>query len=132
VRKPAEHGTQARWNNGCSCGECRRGHSDRERTRKRALAQERLPVEVRQQLLDAIYEGQQFRTVLLDLGLISNQVWGLTKTDLEWSEKLDAALMGTRRDDLTHGTNAAYVHGCLCKECREHQRSRMARNRSPR
>jgi catechol 2,3-dioxygenase-like lactoylglutathione lyase family enzyme len=35
-------------------------------------------------------------------------------------------LTATRRDDLQHGTNAAYVHGCVCKECREHQRVRMA------
>ena len=52
---------------------------------------------VRQQLLDAIYAGQPFRTVLRDLGLTSNQVWGLTKTDQEWSEKLETALTATRR-----------------------------------
>jgi hypothetical protein len=111
------------------CGECRRGHSDSERARKRALAQERLPVEVRQQLLDAIYSGQPFRTVLLDLGLTSNQVLGLTKTNQEWSEKLDTALTATRRDHVKHGTTLAYVHGCVCSGCRAHQRVRMARNR---
>jgi hypothetical protein len=68
-------------------------------------------------------------TVVRDLGLTSQQVWGLTKTDQEWSEKLDAALTATRRHDLQHGTNAAYVRGCVCNECREHQRVRMARNR---
>jgi hypothetical protein len=45
---------------------------------------------------------------------------GLTKTDEEWSKKLEAALTATRRDDLEHGTNAAYVAGCVCSECREH------------
>jgi hypothetical protein len=85
---------------------------------------------MRQQLLDAIFSGQPFRTVLRDLGLTSNQVWGLTNTDEEWSTKLEAALTATRRDDLDHGTNAAYVHGCVCSECREHQRVRMARNRN--
>ena len=70
-----------------------------------------------------------FRTVLRDLGLTSNQVWGLTKTDQKWSEQLGAALMAIRRDDLKHGTNAAYVRGCVCRECREHQRVRMAQNR---
>ena len=73
-----------------------------------------------------------FRTVLRDLGLTSNQVWGLTKTDQKWSEQLEAALMAIRRDDLKHGTNAAYVRGCVCRECREHQRVRMAQNRKPR
>ena len=47
---------------------------------------------MRQQLLDAIYDGRPFRTVLRDLGLTSNQVWGLTKTDQEWAEKLETAL----------------------------------------
>jgi hypothetical protein len=86
-------------------------------------------VEVRQQLLGAIYTGRPFRQVLRDLGLTSNQVWGLTKTDEEWSAALEGALMAARRDDLVHGTNAAYVVGCVCKECREHQRQRMGRSR---
>jgi hypothetical protein len=84
---------------------------------------------VRPQVLDAIYSGQPFRTVLRDLGLTSNQVWGLTRTDQEWSQKLEAALTATRRDDLEHGTNAAYVHGCVCGECRDHQQVRMGRSR---
>jgi hypothetical protein len=84
---------------------------------------------VRKQLLDATYSGQAFRAVLRDLGLTSNQVWGLTKTDEDWATALEAALIATRRDDLKHGTSAAYVAGCVCRECREHQRVRMARNR---
>ncbi len=94
-----------------------------------ARAQKRLPVEVRQQLVDAIYAGQPFQTVLRDLGLTSNQVWGLAKTDQEWSAALEAALTAARRDDLEHGSNAAYVAGCVCRECREHQRVRMAHQR---
>jgi hypothetical protein len=62
---------------------------------------------VRQQLFDAIYVGQLFRAALHDLGWASNQVWGLTKTDEEWSNALEASLMATRRVDLEHGTNAA-------------------------
>ena len=31
---------------------------------------------MRQRFLDAIHDGQPFRTVLLDLGLTPNQVWG--------------------------------------------------------
>jgi hypothetical protein len=118
-----------RWNEGCSCTRCRQAQNDAARARFRRKAQERLPVEVRQQLLDAIYGGQPFRTVHRELGVTSNQVWGLTKTDEEWSAALEAALMETRREDLQHGTNAAYVAGCVCKECREHQRLRMAKNR---
>jgi len=55
-------------------------------------------------------------------------VWGLTKTDGQWSAELEAALTATRRGDLQHGTNAAYVAGCVCKDCRDHQRRRMAKN----
>jgi hypothetical protein len=47
------------------------------------------------------------RAALRDLGLTSNQVWGLTKTDEVWAEALEAALAATRREDLEHGTNAA-------------------------
>jgi hypothetical protein len=63
-----------------------------------------------------------------NFGLTSNQVFGLAKTDPEWSEMLDTALTATRRDDLEHGTNAAYAHGCVCSECRTHERNRMARH----
>jgi hypothetical protein len=123
------HGTMTRWNEGCSCTQCRQAQNDAARARFRRKAQGRLPADVRQQLVDAIYSGQPFRAVLRDLGLTSNQVWGLTKTDPEWSEKLEAALAATRRDDLEHGTNAAYVAGCVCSDCRTHQRERMAKSR---
>jgi hypothetical protein len=94
------------------------------------LAQKSLPVELRRQFLNALYAGQPFRQILRDLGLTSNQVWGLTKTEQEWSGKLDAALTATRRDDLQHGTTPAYVRGCRCSDCREYQRIRMAKNRA--
>jgi len=123
------HGTLTRWLEGCDCDRCRRAQNDAARARFRRKAQQRLPVEVRQQLLDGIYAGQPFRTVLRNLRLTPNQVWGLTKTDQEWSAALEAALTASRRDDLEHGTNAAYVAGCVCKECRGHQRQRMAKNR---
>ena len=84
---------------------------------------------MRQQVLDAIYAGQPFRTVLRDLGLSSNRVFGLTRTDQEWSEKLEAALTASRREDLEHGTNAAYLRGCVCSDCRTYQLVRMGRNR---
>jgi hypothetical protein len=123
----AAHGTITRWNAGCSCADCRKFQSEDAKARGRRRAQERLPTEVRQQLLDAIYARQPFRNAVRDLGLSANQVWGLTKTDEAWSAMLDAALTATRRDDLRHGTTAAYVRGCVCKDCREHQRRRMRR-----
>ena len=66
------------------------------------------PVEVRQRLLGAVYAGTPFRTILRDLGLTPNQVWGLTKTDGKWAGELETALTATRRADLKHGTTAAY------------------------
>jgi hypothetical protein len=126
----AEHGTSAGWHAGCRCTLCRHAHNDTQRAFGRARAQKRLPVELRQQLLDGIYAGQSFRSVLCDLNLTPNQVWGLTKSDEGWSTALEAALTASRRVDLQHGTNAAYVAGCVCGECRGHQRVRMAKQRT--
>jgi hypothetical protein len=120
------HGTLTRWLKACDCARCRKAQNDAARARGRARAQKQLPAELRQQLLDAVYAGKPFKTAIRDFGLTSNLVWGLTKTDDDWSEALGAALTPTRRHDLEHGTNAAYVHGCVCSECREHQRVRMA------
>ena len=53
--------------------------------------------------------------------------WLFTKTDQEWATVLEAELTAARRDDLDHGTNAAYAHGCVCGDCREHQQRRMGR-----
>jgi hypothetical protein len=63
----AAHGSTARWNAGCGCATCRQAHSDDARARKRAKADERLPIEVRQQLLEAINGGKPFRQALRDL-----------------------------------------------------------------
>ena len=69
--------------------------SNAARARGRRKAKERLPAEMRQRLLDAIYAGGDFRTLPRDLGLSSNQVWGFTKTDDDWSTALDAARTAT-------------------------------------
>jgi hypothetical protein len=65
----AVHGTSARWHAGCHCSLCRQAHSDTKRAWRQAQAQKRLPLEVRQQLLDAIYSRRPFRTVLRELEL---------------------------------------------------------------
>jgi hypothetical protein len=76
----------------------------------------RIPSKVRQRLLNGISAGTPFKRVVRDLGLTSQQVWGLAKTDQEWATVLEAALTAARRDDLEHGTNAAYVAGCVCSD----------------
>jgi hypothetical protein len=43
-------------------------------------------------------------------------VFGLTGTDPDWSQQLEAALTASRREDVEHGTNAAYIHGCVCSD----------------
>jgi hypothetical protein len=72
------------WNAGCRCAECRQFQSERVRARGRCKAQDRLPADVRRQLLHVVNAGKQFRQALRDLGLTSNQVWGFTKTEEEW------------------------------------------------
>jgi hypothetical protein len=125
VRARLGHGTRARWTSGCRCSACRQAHADAERSRGRVNAQARLPAKVRERLLEGIYAGTPLRSVVRELGLTSEQVWRLTKTDQEWSTALEAALTAVRLDDLEHGTNAAYVNGCVCTDCREHQQRRM-------
>jgi hypothetical protein len=116
MRAMLGHGTRARWTSGCRCSRCRQAHADAQRSGRRATAQARLPAKVRQRLLEGIYAGTPFRTVVRDLGLTSQQVWGLTKTDEEWFDKLETALTATRRDDLQHwlavsAANAAVIKG---------------------
>jgi hypothetical protein len=123
------HGTMPRWNSGCSCDACRQANSDNVKARLRRKAQARFPTDKRQQLVDSIYAGKPFRETLREVELTSNQVFGLARVDEEWSTALETALTATRRYDLKPGTNAAYVAGCVCCDCREHQRVRMARNR---
>jgi hypothetical protein len=60
--------------------------------------------------IGGVYERQRMRMILT-----SNRVFGLARTDQEWSIKLEAALTASRREHLEHGTNAAYLHGCVCQ-----------------
>jgi len=64
---------------GYDCDACREAQNEAAEARLRRRAQSRLPVELRHQLLAAIYAGRPFRAVLSDLGLTSNQVWGLMR-----------------------------------------------------
>ena len=106
----APHGTPTRWLEGCDCDACREAQNEAARARFRRRAQERLPVEKRRQLLDCIYNGKPFRAALTDLGLTSNQVWGLAKTDEEWSAAVEAALMAAHRNDLEHDNACPAAH----------------------
>jgi hypothetical protein len=76
-------------------------------------AREAATAEVRQQVVDAIYAGQSFRSALCDLNLTLTRFCSMARVDREWSAGWRAVLMTTRRDDLKHGTNAACVAGCV-------------------
>jgi hypothetical protein len=125
----AAHGTVVRYAEGCSCDRCRIAEKDWARDRERAKADTRLPESTRQQLLDQLLTGQSFQAVLRDLGITANLVWGRARRDPEWAADLDAVLLATRREELEHGTNAAYVQGCVCPDCRAHQLRRMAKGK---
>jgi hypothetical protein len=68
------------------------------------------------------------RTVLRELGLTSDQVWSLLKSDDDWSAALEAAVTAIRRGTSNRGRMPG-TPGCVCMDCREHQRQRMAKNR---
>jgi hypothetical protein len=73
-----------------------------EQGRKRGL-----PVAVRQQLLDAICAGRPFRTVVRELNLTPNQIWGLTIT-LDFGDRKIILLPGTNAT-LTNATTGESV-----------------------
>jgi hypothetical protein len=108
------HGTSGGWHSGCRCTPCRAAHAETQRTFGRARAQQRLPAEVRQQLLDGINAGQSFRSLLRDLGLTPNQVWGLTKTD----ERGVSGLLITREQQPSQPKDGPWLGGvglnCFC------------------
>jgi hypothetical protein len=79
------HGTMPRWNSGCSCDLYGQASADDVRARLRRKARARFPVELRQQLLEAIHEGKPFRETLRELGLTSNRVFGLARADDKWA-----------------------------------------------
>jgi hypothetical protein len=103
----------AGWHSGCRCTLCRRAHSDAQRTWWRGRAQRRLPVDVRQELLDAIYDRKPFRQALRDLGLTPNQVWGLTKM---WNNTGDKVILrradGSLKDTCSYPGEGASKYYC--------------------
>jgi hypothetical protein len=123
-RSGSRHRT--RWLEGCGCELCRLAENAAVKVRWGRRAQARFPVQVRQQLLDGYIRWPAIQGCVRDLELTPNQVWGLAQTDQEWAVALEGALTATRRADLKHGTNTAYVAGYVCRECREHQRQRIA------
>jgi hypothetical protein len=125
----AAHGIVVRYEEGCSCDRCRTAENDWARDRERAKADTRLPESTRQQLLAQLLAGHSFHAVLRDLGITANLVWGRARRDPDWAADLDAVLLATRQEELEHGTNAAYVQGCVCPDCRAHQLRRMAKGK---
>ena len=123
------HGTRARWTSECRCPDCRQAHADAERSRKQAKAQTRLPAKSGSSFSTAFMQALPFRTIVRDLGLTSQQVWGLTKTDQAWSTTRGC----TDRSPRTTAWNTAPTLPTRTAACagiaEEHQQRRMGRNR---
>ena len=123
------HGSNAGWHSGCHCAPLqssarRRPAGSRTSPGADATPRRSAPAAPRRDLQrPAVPDGAPRTRPDLQPG------GGLTKTDQDWAVALETALTATRRDDIKHGTTAAYIRGCVCSECREHQRRRMAKNR---
>jgi hypothetical protein len=91
----ATHGTETRWTQGCNCDLCGKAHTDAARANDRRRGQRRLPVEVRQRLLDAIYVAAW--TAMLARG----------PSDPQRHNRVDRRLRGFRRRHTTRNC-------CLC------------------
>ena len=83
---------------------------------------------MRQQLLDAIYSGRPFRSLLRDSRPTPSQAWGLAKTDQEWSAALEAALTATHRTDLRHATKPHIWRGVPARSAGSTSASELAKN----
>ena len=87
VRAKYGHGTKGDGRAAVDAPPAERRTLTRKGRARRTNAQTRLPAKVRQQLLNDIYAGRQFKTIVRDLGLTSQQGWGITKTDLVGFER---------------------------------------------
>jgi hypothetical protein len=98
----APHGTRARWSHGCGCPQWP-ASAKRHWTGIRASeGTGPAPGGGAAAAPGRRLRRQPFRTILRDLGLTPNQVWGLTKTDEQWTSALETALTAARRDDGDH------------------------------
>jgi hypothetical protein len=124
----AAHGTVVRYAEGCSCDRCRTaemiGRGTGNERRQTPVSLSRLASS-----FSPSYSLATFHAVLRDLGITANLVWGRARRDPDWAADFDAVLLATRREELEHGTNAAYVQGCVRPDCRAHQLRRMAKGK---
>jgi hypothetical protein len=77
---------------------------------------------VRQHFVEALYAGQPFKVVLRDLGLTSTKFGGSPRRMV--SGRLRWTALSRTPAETTSGTVRMphTVRGCVCSECREHQR----------
>ena len=92
---------------------------------EKARAQSRLPLEVRQRLLDAIYAGRPFRAILRDLGLTSNRVFGLARSweplSRQAAEKTSSTAPTPRTYTAAYTANVGRISRFECAGTTEHQ-----------
>ncbi|ROO82553.1 hypothetical protein EDD29_0033 [Actinocorallia herbida] len=113
----------SRWRKGDRDAGAREGHNEQTREMRRAWAVAALaPVE--EQILAALAAGGRIAEVAEAHGVTSVALHGRASWDVDWSRRLDAALMEGRDETLDHGRRGTYRHqGCRCPECRAAQHS---------
>jgi hypothetical protein len=84
---------------------------------------------LRSRLNSDLFQGARSLAVRLERGEHDVRSEEQCRNGREWSAAFEAALTTTRRGDLEHRTNAAYVAGYVRRDLRECQRVRMAKNR---
>jgi predicted component of type VI protein secretion system len=114
----ADHGTNRRFDAGCSCALCRNAHRQAVTRAEHAAANRRFPPAARDRLLRLIVAGMLFGPAVRQLGLTPGVVWGRCQWDPDWATHLTAALDAVRPAGLPHGRQRAYRAGCRCTDCR--------------
>lgn len=120
-----EHATDranplTRWRQGDRDDEAREAHNAEIRDLRRAAAAGRLGPSVRAYILREVADGRRLPEVAAALGISTNAIHGLARTDPGWRRDLETAVMDGRDPDIEHGAAASYRRQrCRCRDCRE-------------
>ncbi|MFC1405686.1 MULTISPECIES: hypothetical protein [Streptacidiphilus] len=119
------------WRLGCRCERCTAAHNDRDRDRRRQLADTVLTEDIRRQLLATVAAGAPASEAAAAVGVSAQRVYGVASRDQEFAAELAEAgwsLCAAGRADARCSTPAAYRDGCRGTGCRL---ARREANRRP-